>query len=311
MGGSGGTALSKVPGETSPAVQALLSGVQSGDSTNYSRAPYDVEVLKYLERALHSPNPFTTATPVDSSIQIGEIDARNRLYHQALLSKLARTESDWSDFVDTAEAKADSVVMDATSVDDAVDTYEAAIDPVHNRQLNAYASTMYAINAVESSAFLNGFAILKRGKQTDVDSYRANLEQQRGTQRTQFVLSGVQQMEQAQANLHQEKRMDAAIYQDMKTLEINALREMLSDQLEYNQKEAIYELSMFPHANNTIAAAMGAPMAPIGPSKLSQALSSAATLAATGVQVGSAGGVQGAAIGGIIGGALGFIGAMV
>lgn len=303
----GATALQSVPSESSGALQALLGGY----SATHPKAPYSVNVLDYLERALNSPNPWVGVQPIETRDIIDSIHARNGLYFSAIAAKLARVESDWSDFYTTAEAKADEVLMDAVDIDAAVDSFEESIKPTYHRNLNAYLSSMYAMNSLESSTVLTGIAILRRGQATDVANFRATLERDRGGQRATFILQAISQMEGAQAQLMGEHRLGAALNTEARVTEFNALREQLNDQLEYGVKKATFQLNMFPFASNIVAAGAGATTSPLGPSKLSTALASGASMAVQGAAIGAQGGVQTAILGALVAGILGFAGGSV
>lgn len=306
----GATALSTIQPELSPAMQSLLGGT-SGNAVpaeGWPSSGHDLNVLDYLETAINAPNPWGGVYSPDPTDVLDNILTRNEMYHTAVLSKQTRPESDWSDFVDTAEAKTDNIFMDDGDIDAAVDSFEESAKPNLNRAINAYLSTMHSANALESSSILSGMAILKRGFVTDINNFRASLDKDKGAQRAQFILQSVQQMEAAQNALLDAKRVDAALNTDIQTMTFNSQREKLNEDIEYAQKRNTYELGLFPFASNVVAAAAGAATAPLGPSKLSTAMTSALNGAATGVSLGSAGGAQTALLGGLIGGALGFLG---
>jgi len=89
----------------------------------------------------------------------------------------AAIQADVSDVIDDAIGKILSDTVD-NLIDDIVEDYEEASKGTLYKSLNRFAGGMVDINAVHSSAFVIGTAIIERDFRRDVDGYRAKVKLQ-------------------------------------------------------------------------------------------------------------------------------------
>lgn len=167
------------------------------------------------------------------------------------------------------------------------------------RSIRAFSGQMAGINAVNSSAYMFGIALIESAALQSVENFRAEL-----------TLGQQQQLVQSYIQLRSEKMrlLQTAV---TTLLEIKRIRIVAEGEYVGNESDLSYR-----HANwdwevvgNTVAAMGGlggGTRLPKGPSKAMSAIGGAAKGAAAG---GSIGGPVGAGIGAVVGGAAGFFGA--
>lgn len=192
--------------------------------------------------------------------------------------------------LDNYEAEIDAFDSDS-DVDARVQTYKFNAKEDLNEVENRFAARMYEINAVNSSQFELYNAVLTSRYLNDIDSFRAKISNEY----------------KAVALTHE--RFLAALRIDVQRFTIGALVEQTTTNLDYDFKEATWDLSVYREISNVLASAKGGVSSDIRePNKLKSGLLGAAAGGVTMAMLGAEGGVlAGTALGGGTGIAAGAI----
>ena len=94
--------------------------------------------------------------------------------------------TDWTTVIDDAKTKSDSIFSDS-EVDGKVDAYEDDTLPSYQREVARFSGGMADINAVNSSAFMVGLALLARRRVQDVNKFRADLKVEYEKESMKFI----------------------------------------------------------------------------------------------------------------------------
>ena len=181
----------------------------------------------------------------------------------------------------------------------------AAFTAIMDVQLNGvvfpkFEAGMRDINAVSSSAFAMGRAVLEDARLREITKYTGELQK--------LFNMTVRDM-----------RMKYQAVIDSSALDVEKLRivvksDQVEKQLEWDSKDSLWNISLFQYAGNLMAAPAGGTLIPEGPSRSSRMLGGALSGAAgggmmgymaAGASSGAVGGLPGALIGGLLGLGLG------
>lgn len=185
-----------------------------------------------------------------------------------------------------------------------VTAYAALLDDeINTRILPRFRRGMQDINAVVSSAFPIGEAVIEAFKNRDVAKYAAD--------NRKVYLDAVGQMIQImfQKTSWNESVMRTTI--EANRIKIVAKKEENDVNMEIDKDDALWDLEVFQYGANLLAGIAGGTAGASKPSKAASAIGGAMSMAGTGASIGGAvGGPLGAGIGGAIGGAVGLIGGL-
>lgn len=292
LDGGGGTALSTLYPYHQNTHFTLIGGGIGGDYVGTDPAPHTPQlssvlpggIMDYLGAALEAGNPYATAVPYDPTDELQSLDDAVAAYASMLSSLDPQT--DFTSYLATAITGVDSV-MDSTYIDDAVDAFETRTAPQFARAINRLTGPMAMIGAVNSSAFIIGMGLLERQRLADLADRTAQLEATESNQRAilahQFMAEIITM---ANRNIEHARSLADAKGNAAKVRMI-AKKEHLAEDLELDYKDLTYELELFGYGSAVLAAGLGAPQRPVGPSKAATALASTITTAATVASVAS------------------------
>lgn len=188
-----------------------------------------------------------------------------------------------------------SNILDESRIDDAVDEYTADFDAQLTTDVYPrFEAGMRDINAVVSSAFAIGRANIEEGRGREVGKFSSALHMKAFGDDAIAVVGMKLDYEKAVAHLTAE----------MYRLKIVAKKEQTDRQLEIDDKDARWDLSIYQYGANVMAAIGGGTGMRIEPEAKSSALGGALSGAAAGAMMGSYvypgwGTVIGAVVGGI------------
>lgn len=298
---SGGTALDTLPSQ----IDAALTNIMYGSDSITSTIPIVKGVMERIEEAIESGSPWERILAPDPDPEIAEIREllRDFLNGRSVLADDGNASgTPWETFYTEAKSRADVLFPDQDNTE-LITAWDASTEPEFAAAVNAVTGGLYMANAAESSCLPVAMAILHRGHEAERERFRLSMRLNLSSTAGQFVNAAIAQMSAMQlAKVTTDQNALVARIQTMAAI-ISAQRDEQEANLDYAYKDALWELNVLSSFGYSgVASIGGAPMIPMGPSKLSTALGSAFSLAATGVQVGSAGGVGGAVAGGIIGG---------
>ena len=94
--------------------------------------------------------------------------------------------TDWTTVLDEAKTKHDAIFSDSEMVNK-VDAYEDDTLPTYQREVARFSGGMADINAVNSSAFMVGLALLARRRVQDVNKFRSDLRVEYEKESMKFI----------------------------------------------------------------------------------------------------------------------------
>ena len=252
-----------------------------------------------------------------------EVDAN--IYDDDFISnKLLEYLQDIGLAIELAETAVDSVIDDS-SIEADTDAFSTSMDDVVDNTMTKFRTGMRNINAVNSSAFVLGEAILFGMKGRDVAQHesasRVKLNEQRNTMivglldggisltkagvtykmtRDQLIINAADRVLQALLARVEFEKAVAGLSIEAKRIHIVASREETQDQLDIDESDAKWDLEVFGYGANMLAAIGGgtAVYDQQGKSTTMSALAGAMSGAAMGASVG---GGYGAVVGGVLG----------
>ena len=297
----------KYPKHYMGAHQALMLGTGTGED-EFDGYTLPLGMLEALSNALDGTNPFTDVSAYDSSPNMATVETRQTLF-ESLVDAL-NSVSDWGTFATVAQYFADDVFTPEGSEEASVAAFKAASLPDFAAAINASMANLYTSNAAETAALPNALFGIRGRQAAAVAIHRATLKRDIATARASFIIQSISQMDGMLGMKLDATKATAGVRTEVETLKVNTAREALTDEVEFRYKEQTYTLNLFPTVGNTLASFSGGVQMPLGPSKLSQAISTGAALAAQGVALGSKAGPAGAIFGGVIGAGAGALSAL-
>ena len=191
-------------------------------------------------------------------------------------------------------------IISQTRIDDAINAYSDLLqDQLDNTTIPQFQAGMRDINAVMTSAFVIGEAIIQDGKDKNVANFGAQLNLKAwGEDAIRVVQLRVTAAE-----------AKARALTEYNKLQIIAKREEEGIQIEYDAAQARWELEIFTYAGNFLAAPSGGVVQTNPrPNKAASTVSTALSGAAIGAQT-SGGDPFATAAGGLLGGLAGYLSA--
>lgn len=337
MAGGGGGASGKVDFPTY--MKLFHEEFLSNGGTPVCPTGYAMDEL--LAAALQANSPFYGQNAYDPDGDNTSIQSRATLYATEVDARDAQ--SDWGDFVDNSVTKA-ATALPATGVDltdvlapDAITNignqlaniadlgaivqnasaaFEIRTVGRYRRSVAQFAAGMADINAVMSSAYIWGLAMLEMDRQQEIDNYETQLENsarlnliQAGVQaqlsaaaerlarRDNFVATGSQiQASQDLAYLGERAR-SADLQYRISMAKVASKVEQAARDVELEFLDATYDFTLFQFGGNFLASISGAPLIPKEPSKFQSVVGGALGGAAFGAQFGPIGAGVGAIAG--------------
>jgi hypothetical protein len=212
-------------------------------------------------------------------------------------------DGDWEAAIDAIKIKADAVVFDDLYHTNYMNAFGDILDDqIENIVLPRFQGGLRDVNAVMSSAFVVGEAIIEGMRDRDVARYGAEARVRLNYQRNDFILKAAESLVR---NVITQVELEKSVAHY--TIEANRLRIVAEkEQKDTDNSIAIndgrWDLEVFQHGANLLASIGGGTVVPTGrdaPSKTQSAIGGALAGAAIG---GSIGGGWGALIGGALGG---------
>lgn len=318
-----------------------------------------VSLIDSLNNALGTGgNPFENVTLTDPETVLGEIETRYGTFDTAVSGLDEST--DWQGFVDdvvskldtagvlsdidvatiisNARSKADLEVSAAVSsaleviqdvvVRSAVRSFERRADTARLRSVNRFSGGMSDINAVHSSSYMLGMALIEAQHLQNVDEFDAGLTNDlyQGAfsshvelYKTNFTIELQEAMQEkkirdtlmaqsAQAlmsSLFQRVGLEQASTEtlaEVKTLRMAAVQEYELSNVDIDAKFGMWDFEVYGKSSNVLASISGASAAlPEKPSRVSSILGGVLRGGAAGAPLGPVGAGVGAVLGGVAG----------
>lgn len=337
MGSSGGGGSGKVDYPTySKHVHAdWLASIEDPDSPD-THDTISVSMTETMDAAL-AANPFTSLLVYDPDTVLATVDAQVATVMALSFSGLvnaydrrvvATAETTFNASVDFAalltavKAAVNTDLYSSAEVNDDINAFAALLDDqIDSTVLPRFRRGMQDMNAVMSSAFVIGAALIEEGRDKEVAKYGTGLRLQNYSQRNQFAVTSVISLIQSKIQAltsdgdlaYRMAILDLDFQKAVTTLLLDATRtrivakkEELDSELELEEKEAKWELEVFQFGANLLAGISGGASQLVPKqNKIASALGGALSGASAGMAMSG-----GNPIGGAIGGAIGLIGGL-
>lgn len=175
--------------------------------------------------------------------------------------KALNEETEWQDKVFLATEKADDLFTD-TDVDTEVDAFEDRQKEELLRSINIFAGGMADVNAVVSSAFPMGVALLAQRKSRAIEGFEADLRLRKWTEKIRYISHETSQLMQAMFQLIDSKVRVIGLKGEVRRMRYVARQEYLDKDLEYAEDAALWNLQLYQHGANLLAAPSGGTLVP-------------------------------------------------
>lgn len=249
-------------------------------------------------------SPWTGLTAYDPDADIAAFLAVMAAY-KAILADLDDTD-DW----ETAYDKAANIIV---PVSDAYITADVAAfgdqldDEITTKVLPRFRRGMQDINAVVSSAFPVGEAIIEAFRDRDVAKHSSGIRIALASENSRIIMSGTEQILKLMSNRIGLEQDYMKTYIESMRIKIVAKKEQTDQDAKIDEEDALWDLEVFQYGANLLAGIQGGTASggkEKKPSTFQSVLGGALTGAAAGAMVGN---VPGAIIGGVLGAASGLL----
>jgi len=263
------------------------------------------ESMVDLMTAAIGNSPYSGMTAYDPATPLAAMDTA--IGGLETLVDALDEESDWEDKIDAAVAKADAAVFDDTYVDADVAAFGDELDDqIDNIVIPRFQRGLQDINAVMSSAFVVGEALIEGMRDRDVAKYATDLRQKLHFQRNDFVLKGAEAM---LRDLYSHIELEKAVMHytiEANRMEIAATKDEEDSTNLISAKDGRWDLETYQYGANLLAAIGGGTVIPGQSGGDSSSGNSALSGALAGASLGnSLGGGWSTVIGGALGGIAG------
>ncbi len=292
--GGGGSSSGKVG---FPAYMETLHGKWL-DSTGTDTLT--MSMVDAMETA-HGSSPWASIVAFDPDNDIAAWESALTAY-KAILTGISE-ESDWATLYAQADTTIDAILEAdiAQSISDYADQLD---DEIEMKVLPRFRRGMQDINAVVSSAFPIGEALIEVSRNKDVAKHGTTIRATLMDKKPALLLAGTEHMLKMVSQTYGLEEAYARTYVEGKRLKIVAKGEQVQADGKYDESDALWDMEVFQHGSNLLGAIGGGVVKPKQASQMQSALGGAMTGAAAGAKV--AGG-WGAVVGGILGAASAFL----
>lgn len=206
-------------------------------------------------------SPYASMTPYDPDTRITNI--LNAISAYNTLVDAIDYEDDWGAMIDKAVADADGDVFDTTAITSAVTAFGDELDDqIENVVLPRFQRGLQDVNAVMSSAFVIGEAIIEGMRDRDVAKFSADLGVKNYIQRNDFILKGVEQMLKLYLFRIEGEKNVAHYTAEGNRIGMIAEKEEKDSENLVEVKDAKWDLETFQYGANLLAAIGGGTLIP-------------------------------------------------
>ena len=260
-------------------------------------------VAALIVTAVSGGSPFASTVAYDPTASVAIMVAGVGAFNTAV--DALSDESDWEAKIDAAKTKLDAAVFDTTYVNADIVAFQAQVDDVLASDiLPKFQTGMRDINAVYTSSFVMGEAVINGMSQRDVNKYASALRLNFNTQRNDAIVKSADTMVQNLLKRVEFERAVAHYTIEAQRLGIVAFKEQADQDVVLTDMDARWDLEMYAYAVNMLGGISGGTVSTsgnAGMSKTQSALSGALSGAAAGAMV-SGGNPYAIGAGAVIGG---------
>lgn len=289
-------------------IESTFQVLVSGEADDPTEADFDtvgngtgdtgINLLQALAIATFNENPYEdiNAFPPDTYNSISQEQwetTDTAIRDTALTTDTTR----WGIMHEAAKVKADNLFT-GQEIDDEVDDFAAKGIDEFNTSVNRFSTGMAEANAIHSSSFIIGMALLERKRLDSINTHRSKVTITNQAKKTEYMMKAISDMA-TLMNMHMGNRLEILRWQtEINRIAIINKKEQIEMDVEFARADAIWDLELIGKAANVMSAPGGGQYLPEKPSKEASALSGALA----GAGAGAALGPWGAAAGGVIGG---------
>lgn len=250
-------------------------------------------------------SPYASMTAYDPATRLTSMDTAIASFNTRV--DALNPDGDWEDAVDVAVAKADADVFDDTYITADVAAFRANLDErIQDEVLPRFQAGLRDVNAVMSSAFVMGEALIEASANREVAKYETDMRVKFHIQRNEFILKAIEAILRDQmAQVEMEKNV-AHYTIEANRLGVVSLKEKKDTENTILVKNGRWDIETFQYGANLLAAIGGGvvtPTSPNGPSTAQSAIGGALSGASIGGAIGGGGGALiGAGLGALLGG---------
>lgn len=213
-------------------------------------------VTEIMNTAL-ATSPFATAIAYDPTTPLA--DAWTAVCAFNTLADAMDHESDWLSAMSAALTEFENNVINDTYLYDDMQAYsEIMNDQIENEILPRFKAGYRDANAVQSSAFAIGTALIYAMKNRDVAKYGADLKFKLHLQKTELVARSAEVMLKSQMSRVQFEQAVTHFSVEAKRIHIAAMKEETDQQVAWDESDALWDLKTFKYGAQVLAAISGA-----------------------------------------------------
>lgn len=202
-------------------------------------------------------NPFLSATAYDPSTYLAEMRAATNFIYN--LANTLNPVTDWVSYISYVRTELDANVLGTTNLVAAENAYNAVIDADYaNVILPRFKRGLQDANAVMSSAYVIGEALLEAEVLRKKATYSADLRLQNYKERVSAILNGTDLLIKLASQEHDFMRGAVTTYVDQTRISIVAKKEQLDRDMALEELDAKWDIEAFTYAGNFLAAGHGA-----------------------------------------------------
>ena len=223
--------------------------------TNFRYPMYEV-----AEAALGpGGNPFEYIASFNPGESLLQIDDKITEFMQYVATFEDSPQAQWDAFFNAAVLKVNEALADGVLTFDSVtvDDYEEDALPSFLRSVNRFAGGMADINAVQSSSFTVGLAVLEREYQQEVGKFRRATMLEYRQQIMQLIFNAVNQMIESQKTQALVREDLAKLWFEYNKTVIVAMQDYHNAEATITTSQAQWDLEIFQHVGNFISAIGG------------------------------------------------------
>ena len=250
-------------------------------------------------------NPYSGLSPYRGLDELGDMETE---WLKVVQGAAALDSIDWEQAFDVVDAKVNAKLNNSSTINAQVAAFTTILDnEIQQKAYPAFEAGMRDINAVMSSAFVVGRALIESERVARIAQYDADLRHKAFLQKNEIIARGVTEYLEWYLRVFESKRQSGMLSVDVLKTKVISEREFNELDFKYATAEANWGFESFMYAGNFLASIGGGTYVPAakGMSSGQSALSGILSGAGMGAQVG---GGPGAVIGGIIGGIGGLLG---
>lgn len=256
-----------------------------------------------------SSNPFTSLTGYNPATDVSSMATAVATF-QSLVTAMD-PHADYDTYHNAAVAQIDSVISPDSYILARVQAHAAALDTeLNSRVIPRFEAGMRDINAVHTSTFIIGKAIIELDRDDKVDKFMADMRFQADAKRGDLIQNAAAEM----VRMHLQKlefgRVIMAITIDRLRLSIAANSDYKTEIKAIAADQARWPLEIYKYGANMLAAISGGTSSsvPMDGNKTARIIGSGLSGAIAGATIGASFGGSGAGYGAILGGIAGALG---